>query len=58
MLTTILTAEERKAGMPFALLTDLLTEGPFAARFVDLHHPEALVDWLGHPAPDQGGASR
>jgi hypothetical protein len=42
----------------FALLEDLVSVGPFAARFVDLRHPGALSDWLGQPATEQEAAPR
>ncbi len=35
----------------FALLEDLLADGPFEQIFVALHDPSQLVDWLGHTAP-------
>jgi len=34
----------------FALLEDLLADGPFEQIFVCLHDPSDLVDWLGHTA--------
>jgi hypothetical protein len=35
----------------FALLEDLVADGPFEPIFVALRDPGVLVDWLGAPAP-------
>jgi hypothetical protein len=44
--------------LSICLLTDLQGHGPFAPIFLRPHDPTKPVDWLGNPAPTQGGENR